>query len=93
LPAGADREVLISELHSDPLDWSRPMWMAYVIYGMAGGRFAFYIKVHHTVVDGVAGLKVIADALTTDPENRSMRPIYATAPEATPPSTAPAHAD
>ena len=82
LPAGADRDVLwelISELHSEPLDRSRPMWMAYVIDGLDGGRFAFYIKVHHTLVDGVAGLKVIADALTTDPERRSMPPIYATA--------------
>lgn len=84
LPAGGDRAALwelISELHSEPLDRSRPMWMAYVIDGLAGGRFAFYIKVHHTVVDGVAGLKVIADALTTDPEIRSMRPMYATAPK------------
>ncbi len=84
LPAGADREVLwelISELHSEPLDRSRPMWVAYVIDGLPGDRFAFYIKVHHTVVDGVAGLKIIADALTADPERRSMPPIYATAPK------------
>lgn len=84
LPAGATREALwqlISELHSEPLDRSRPMWMAYVIDGLAGGRFAFYIKVHHTVIDGVAGLKMITDALTTDPERRSMRPIYAVTPE------------
>ena len=84
LPAGGDREVLwqlISELHSEPLDRSRPMWMTYVIDGLAGGRFAFYIKVHHTVIDGVAGLNMIADALTTDPESRSMRPIYAIGPK------------
>ena len=84
LPVGGDREVLwklIGELHSEPLDRSRPMWMAYVIDGLEGGRFAFYIKVHHTVVDGVAGLKMIADALTTDPESRSMRPIYAIGPK------------
>lgn len=84
LPAGADREVLwdlISELHSEPLERSRPMWMAYVIDGLPGGRFAFYLKVHHTVVDGVAGMNLITDALTTDPESRSMRPIYAAAPK------------
>ena len=84
LPAGADREVLwklISELHSEPLDRSRPMWMAYVIDGLAGGRFAFYIKVHHTVVDGVAGLRIITDGLITDPASRSMRPIYAVGPK------------
>ena len=83
LPAGADRDALwrlISELHSEPLQRSRPMWMAYVIDGLADGRFAFYIKVHHTVVDGVAGLAMIADALTTDPDKRSMRPMYAHRP-------------
>ena len=80
LPAGADREALwelIGELHSEPLERSRPMWMACVIDGLPGGRFAFYIKVHHTVVDGVAGLRMIADALTTDPQKRSMPPPYA----------------
>lgn len=71
---------LIGELQ-EPLDRSRPMWTAYVIDGLEGGRFAFYIKVHHTVVDGVAGVNMIADALTTDPESRSMRPIYAIGPK------------
>lgn len=84
LPAGGGSELLwklIGELHSEPLDRSRPMWMAYVIDGLEGGRFAFYIKVHHTVIDGVAGLKMIADALTTDPERRSMRFMYASGPK------------
>ena len=83
LPAGADREALgklISELHSERLDRSRPMWIAYLIDGLEDARFALYIKVHHTVVDGVAGFKMIADALTTDPDRRSMPPLYAIAP-------------
>lgn len=83
LPAGADCEALwelISELHSDPLSRSRPMWLAVLIDGLADGRFAMYIKVHHTVIDGVAGLKMIGDALSTDPDRRSMPPIYAAAP-------------
>lgn len=83
LSSGADREALwelISALHSEPLDRSRPMWMAYVIDGLPDGGFAFYIKVHHTVVDGVAGLKLIADAFSTDPASRSMQPLYAAAP-------------
>ncbi|MBI5337819.1 MAG: wax ester/triacylglycerol synthase family O-acyltransferase [Mycolicibacterium rufum] len=82
LPPPADREALwelVGSLHSKPLDRSRPMWMAYVIDGLTDGRFAFYIKVHHTVVDGVAGLKVIADVLSTDPASRSVRPLPATA--------------
>ncbi len=83
LPAGADREALgtlISELHSEPLERSRPMWTAYLIDGLEDGRFALYLKVHHTVVDGVAGLTMIADAMTTDPDRRSMPPLYTVPP-------------
>ncbi|BBZ68957.1 wax ester/triacylglycerol synthase family O-acyltransferase [Mycobacterium paraseoulense] len=68
---------LISELDALGLDRSRPMWMSYLIDGLDGGRFAFYIKVHHTVVDGVAGFRMITDALSDDPKLRSMRPFYA----------------
>ena len=60
LAVGACRDGLwrlISRLHAEPLDRSRPMWMSYLIDGLDGGRFAFYIKVHHTVVDGVAGFR------------------------------------
>ncbi len=68
---------LIGELDAERLDRSRPMWMSYLIDGLEDGRFAFYIKVHHTVIDGVAGFQMIADALSTDPEPRSMPPFYA----------------
>ncbi len=68
---------LISELHAERLDRSRPMWMSYLIDGLEEGRFAFYVKVHHTVIDGVAGLRMIADALSADPDERSMPPFYA----------------
>lgn len=44
---------MISELHSEPLHRSRTMWVAYVIDGLADGRFNFYIKLHHTVVGPV----------------------------------------
>ncbi|MFZ1177559.1 MAG: wax ester/triacylglycerol synthase family O-acyltransferase [Mycobacterium sp.] len=72
---------LIGELDALGLDRSRPMWMSYLIDGLdgdrSGGRFAFYIKVHHTVIDGVAGFRMITDALSSDPKRRSMPPFYA----------------
>lgn len=68
---------LISRLHAEPLDRSRPMWMAHLIDGLDDGRFAFYIKVHHTVVDGVAGFQMIGDGLSPDPHRRSMPSFYA----------------
>ena len=48
---------LIGELDAERLDRSQPMWMSYLIDGLDEGRFAFYIKVHHTVIDGVAGFR------------------------------------
>ena len=68
---------LIGELDALRLDRSGPMWMSYLIDGLEDGRFAFYIKVHHTVIDGVAGFRMITDALSSDPKRRSMPPFYA----------------
>lgn len=68
---------LIGDLHAQPLDRSRPMWMSYLIDGFDDGHFAFFVKIHHSVIDGVAGFRMIADALGTDPTRRSMPPFYA----------------
>lgn len=80
LAPGGGRDALwqlISQLHAEALDRSRPMWMSYLIDGLGQGRFAFYVKIHHTVVDGVAGFRMITDALSADPSRRSMPPFYA----------------
>ena len=79
--SGGDFWGLIGELDAERLDRSGPMWMSYLIDGLdgdrPGGRFALYVKVHHTVVDGVAGFRMITDALSGDPKRRSMPPFYA----------------
>ena len=83
LPPGAGQDALwrlVGELHAEPLDRSRPMWMSCLIDGLPGGRFAYYLKVHHTVVDGVAGFQMIEDALSSDPDRRSMRPFFVPRP-------------
>jgi diacylglycerol O-acyltransferase / wax synthase len=80
LPSGAGRSELwqlVGELHAERLDRSKPMWMAYLIDGLEDDRFAFYVKVHHTVVDGVAGFQMISTALSTDPYRREMPPFFA----------------
>ncbi len=74
---------LVSELHALRLDRSAPLWMAYLIDGLPDGRFALYIKVHHIVVDGVAGMQMLTGSLSTDPDRRGMPPFYAaTTPQA-----------
>ena len=79
LPAGSGLPQLwelVSTLHSERLEMSAPLWSSCLIDGLADGRFALYVKVHHIVVDGVGGLKMISDSLSPDPERRFMPPFY-----------------
>ena len=73
---GGERELLdlIAALFATPLDRQRPLWEATWIDGLAGGRSAFLIKLHHSVVDGV-GSAAILDALTTSDPGASPRRI------------------
>ena len=51
-----------ARLHSELLDRSRPLWEVHVIEGLQGKQAAFYMKVHHAVLDGAAGV-ALAQAL------------------------------
>ncbi len=52
----AQLEDCAGELHSQLLDRSRPLWRLTVIDGLQDGAVALYIKVHHAVLDGMAGV-------------------------------------
>jgi diacylglycerol O-acyltransferase len=92
---GGERElaVLISRLHSIPLDQARPMWEAHVIEGFADGSFALYVKMHHALIDGVAGARMLQRAMSTKPTGSTWVPFWAIAPEARPASTTEEKAD
>ncbi|MFT3901238.1 MAG: wax ester/triacylglycerol synthase family O-acyltransferase [Gordonia sp. (in: high G+C Gram-positive bacteria)] len=60
----------VSLNHSTLLDRSRPMWEAHIIEGLADGRAALYTKVHHSLVDGVTAMRLLARTLSEDPANR-----------------------
>ncbi|MGQ4618621.1 wax ester/triacylglycerol synthase family O-acyltransferase [Nocardia sp. R7R-8] len=79
LPApGGERELqqLVSQLHSLPLDRSRPLWECHVIEGLSGGRFAIYFKLHHGQLDGVAAARLFSRTLSVDPADDGQLPIW-----------------
>ncbi len=58
----AQLEDCAGRLHSELLDRSRPLWRLAVIDGLQSGQAAYYIQVHHAVLDGQAGV-LLAQAL------------------------------
>ena len=72
------RELLamVSRLHGNLMDRNRPLWEAYVIEGLPGGRFATYTKIHHALIDGVSGAKLMADSLSINPKEHKP-PVWA----------------
>ncbi|MDT0633757.1 wax ester/triacylglycerol synthase family O-acyltransferase [Spectribacter hydrogenoxidans] len=76
---GGERElgVLISRLHSHPLDRNRPLWECHVIEGLEDGRFALYLKVHHSQVDGVGGIRMLNSMMADAVDAPPVDPIWA----------------
>lgn len=74
---GGERElgVLISRLHSNPMDMNRPLWEVHLIEGLHGGRFAMYGKMHHALADGVSGVGLVN--FPEDPKQTRTPPIWA----------------
>ncbi len=79
---GGQRElgVLVSRLHGHPLDLHRPLWEVHVIEGLDEDRFAIYLKIHHSLVDGVSGMRMMLRALSSDPDDRETRPFWTVGP-------------
>jgi diacylglycerol O-acyltransferase / wax synthase len=90
LPApGDDRQLAIqaARLHARPLDRHRPLWEAYLIHGLHGGRQALYIKVHHAAIDGVSGNDLLTALMDTSPQPQQAEQPDSWRSEAPPPTT------
>jgi diacylglycerol O-acyltransferase len=81
---GGERElgVLVSRLHSHPLDLTRPPWECHVVEGLAGDRFAIYWKMHHSLIDGVGAMRMLMRILSPDPALTDMPAPWTVGPRA-----------
>jgi WS/DGAT/MGAT family acyltransferase len=55
-----------AELLERPLNRQRPLWELWAIEGLQDGGFALVVKVHHCIVDGIAGIGMLAALLDVE---------------------------
>ena len=66
LPGPGSREQLtnlVGRLMSTQLDRSRPLWDCWLVEGLADDRWALINRVHHCMVDGIAGTDLLSTLL------------------------------
>lgn len=68
---------LISFLNAPMLDRDRPLWECYVIEGVEDDRFAILLKVHHALMDGMGGMRVFENSLSTSARSREFKRAWA----------------
>ena len=68
--------VYISQEHGKLLNRAEPMWECHIIEGIEGNRFALYCKLHHSLVDGMAAMRLVKKSLSESPTERTNLPIW-----------------
>jgi len=84
---GGERELgeLVGRLQSTPLDLTRPPWECTIIEGLSDDRFALFVKMHHSLIDGISGMRMLQRAMSTDrAKSLQLPPFWASG---TPPTT------
>lgn len=93
LKHGTDAEwkSTVSEILSSHLDRSRPLWELTLLQGLKGQRTGMVVKIHHCMVDGIAGvamLNVLLDPSSDAPPVHHKKPHYPVPPPPQDPGTA-----
>ncbi len=67
-PGGpAELTQFVAQVAGVPLDRSRPLWEAWLVEGLEDGRVALVAKVHHSALDGVAGVENLVHLFDLEP--------------------------
>lgn len=69
-PGRDERALLdtVEALRQEAFDWTRPLWRMWLLTGLHDGRIAMYLRAHHALADGVAGVALLGRLLTPSPD-------------------------
>ena len=67
-PPGDEAQLLgaCAELYRRRLDPARPLWEAWLLPGLPGRQVGLFLRAHHTLADGVAGMAAFGALLDLD---------------------------
>ena len=84
-PGGVEQlHEVVDVVLSEHLDHGRPLWEDVVIEGLPEGRWALVTKVHHTMVDGIAGTDLLSTILERSPLPDAPAPVERWSPRPLP---------
>jgi diacylglycerol O-acyltransferase / wax synthase len=74
---GTMRQLLdaAATFYEDPFDRARPLWTIEAVEGLEGGRGALFVKMHHTITDGVGGVRLSMEFLDLAPDAPEPEPV------------------
>jgi WS/DGAT/MGAT family acyltransferase len=65
---------LVGIIVSQQLDRSKPLWELNIVEGLEDDRFALVSKIHHCMIDGIAGVDLMAVLLNLAPSDEVREP-------------------
>ena len=85
---GSDEQLrnLAGRVFAQRLDMSKPLWELWLVEGLADNRWAIISKVHHCMVDGIAGTDLMELMFDRAPDARHEAPPEDWKPERNPSS-------
>jgi diacylglycerol O-acyltransferase / wax synthase len=74
-PGGGEQLLeVVAKVVERPLDMAKPLWEVWLLDGLVGDRWAIVAKVHHCMVDGIAGTDLLQLLFDREPEGAAAAP-------------------